>query len=80
MKITIDTELGPITLTLEQAEKLYNELDQIFRRQVTYVPSSTITYPKPDDTNWPPPYQPIWCGQNPPDNISLLNEQGYNYE
>ena len=74
MKITIDTDTGPVTLTLEQAEKLYNELDRMFKRQVTYVPSPVITYPDPNDTTWPKPYQPIWCGQNPPDTVCLLNE------
>jgi hypothetical protein len=62
-RIEIETEEGRILVTVEQAKKLHNQLNELFGKN-TKIIDRTIT--RPDD-QWsinPPwqPTQPVWCG------------------
>jgi hypothetical protein len=65
-RIVIEIDGKEHRFTVEEARKLYNELDSLFGKETITIPS----YPIPQDTdkNYPYPLspQPTWCKTTSP--------------
>jgi hypothetical protein len=73
LSIVLDTPEGKLTLTKEEARKLYETLHELFGpKSYPSYPSAPPSYPIPREHipsvpgDWPKP-APIWCGGFPLD-------------